>query len=129
MHSLLPEDCETEFPANLIVQNLVEGNPLKGPCRQVQHLRLEGYDTSEEIWTEDFAKIRRLLEAAEREELPPELSSFTLVVGMNPHAVENTGRGAWDARRLGPLLTEEFLEFAHRGVEIASSGATTNGWH
>lgn len=129
MYSLLPEDCEAEFPANPIVQNLVEGSPLESPCRQAQYLRLEGYDTSEEIWSENFDKIRRLLETAEREELPPELSSFTLVVGMDPHAVENTGRGAWASRRLGPLITEEFLEFASRGVAIASSGATMNGWH
>lgn len=129
MYSLLPEDCEAEFPANPTVQNLVEGSPLESPCRQTQYLRLEGYDTSDQIWMENFDKIRRLLETAERQELPPGLSPSTLVVGTDPHAAENTGTGAWAPRRLGPLITEEFLEFASRGVAIASSGATTNGWH
>lgn len=129
MYSLLPEDCETDFPTDPIIQNLLEGSPLESPCRQAEHLRFEGYDTSEQIWTENFDKIRQLLEAAERQELPAELPSFTLVIGMNPHAIENTGRGAWAARRLGPLLTKEFLESGSREFAIASSGATTNGWH
>lgn len=130
MYSLLPEDRETEFPADYIVQNhLVEGNPLKSPCRQAEYLRREGYETSEQIWVENFDEIKRLLEMAQREELPPELPSFTLVIGSDPHAAENTGRGAWAARRLGPLLTKEYLEFASRGFAMASSGATVNGWH
>lgn len=107
----------------------MEGNPLGSPCRQEEHLRLEGYDTSEQIWVENFDKIRRLLEAAEREELPPGLSSFTLVTGMDPHAAENTGRGAWAARRLGPLLTKEYLEIPSREFSRESSGGTVNGWH
>ncbi|KAG6357294.1 hypothetical protein INS49_015172 [Diaporthe citri] len=81
MYSLLPEDCESEFPANYIVQNLVEGNPLKSPCRQAEYLRREGYETSEQVWVENFEKIKRLLGMAQREELPPELPSFTLKVG------------------------------------------------
>lgn len=112
-----------------VVQNLIKGNPLESPCRQVEHLRLEGYDTSEEIWAGDFDKIKRLLAMAERQALPPELSSYTLVIGTDPRADENTGRGAWAARRLGPLLTKEYLEVAGREFARASSGATTNGWH
>lgn len=107
----------------------MEGNPLCSPCRQVEHLRLEGYDTSEQVWVENFDNIRRLLEAAESGELPPGLSSFTLVTGMDPHASENTGRGAWAARRLGPLLTKEYLEVPSREFSRESSGATVNGWH
>lgn len=129
MYSLLPEDRETEFPASYAVQNLVEGNPLKSPCRQAEYLWRAGYETSEQIWVENFEKIKRLLEMARREELPPELPSFTLVIGTDPHAVENTGRGARAARRLGPLLTKEYLDFACRDFARASSGATVNGFH
>ena len=111
------------------MQGLIEGNPLESPCRQAAHLELEGYDTSEQISTEDFEKIKRLLETAERQELPPELSSFTLVIGTDPNEDRSTGRGAWAARRLGPLLTKELLESGSRGFSRANGGATTNGWH
>lgn len=129
LYSLLPEGCDPEFPANAVVQSLLEGNPFRSPCRQADHLKLEGYDTSDEIWMENFETIKRLLEAAERQELPPELSSFTLVIGTDPNEDRNTGRGAWAARRLGPLLTKEFLESGSREFSRANSGATTNGWH
>lgn len=129
LYSLLPEECDPDFLSNAIMQGMIQGNPLQNPCRQAEHLGLEGYDTGDEIWTENFEKIKSLLEMAERQQLPPELSSFTLVIGTDPNEDRNTGRGAWDSRRLGPLLTKEFLELGSREFFRANSGATTNGWH
>lgn len=111
----------------------MEGNPLEGPCRQVQLLELEGIITSEESWDENLSTIRRLRELAEREELPPELSSFAYIVGHDvdvySDAAGDAGRGAWSATRLGPLLTKEYLDGASEQYTRVNSGATTNGWH
>jgi hypothetical protein len=129
IYSLLPEGCDLEFPSNAIMQDMIQGNPLQSPCRQAKHLEREGYNTSDEIWTENFEKIKSLLGRAQGQELPSELSSFTLVTGVDPHEDRNTGRGAWGPGRLGPLLTEEFLDLASREFSRVNSGATTNGWH
>lgn len=67
------------------------------------------------------------METAEGQDLPAGLSSFTLVIGMDPNEDRNTGRGAWAAGRLGLILTKELLELASR--VFFKSASTTNGWH
>ncbi|ROV89612.1 hypothetical protein VPNG_10146 [Cytospora leucostoma] len=134
IYSLLPEDTDPDdFPLNLIDQDLVQGSPLEGPCRQIQFLDLEGINTSEESWDEHVMTIGWLRQLADREELPSELSSFAYIVGpdddMYSDAAGDAGRGAWSATRLGPLLTKEYLNEASEHYARVNSGATTNGWH
>jgi hypothetical protein len=114
---------------NLNQQHLVEGNPFEGPCRQIQTLELEGVDTSEQSWNANVETIVRLRELAEREQLPPGLSSFPYVVGADAYPNDDAGRGAWSSTRLGPLLTREYLDGSCGEYARAASGAVANGWH
>lgn len=115
---------------NPIEHNLVEGNPFEGPCRQIQTLELDAVDTSEESWHATVEAIVQLRELAEREQLPPGLGTFSYIVGDDADADgENAGRGAWSSRRLGPLLTREYLDEAGGEYAKVASGAMTNGWH
>lgn len=114
---------------NLIEERLLKSNPLERPCRQTQLLELEGISTSKESWNANVETIRGLRGLAEREELPPDLSSFTYVVGADANSDSDAGRGAWTRRRLGTLLTKEFLDGAVEEYARASSGAGVNGWH
>lgn len=107
---------------------MVEGNPLEGPCRQIQSLET-GAATWEEPWGETVETIRRLRELADREELPPGLASFPYIVGAAAHPMRDAGRGAWTSRRLGLLLTKEYLDGASEQYARESSAATMNGWH
>ncbi|ROV94053.1 hypothetical protein VMCG_08259 [Cytospora schulzeri] len=120
--SLLPENVDPDpFPMNLIEQQLVEGNPFEGPCRQIQTLELEGISTSEQSWDLKIETIARLRELAEMERLPPGLDSFPYSVGIDAVSDDNAGRGAWSPRRLGPLLTREYLNEASGEYARASS--------
>lgn len=130
VYFLLPEDVDhSPFPMNMNEQQLVEGNPFEGPCRQIQTLELEGLDTSEQSWNANVEILLRVRELAEREQLPPGLSSFPYVVGAGAYPDDDAGRGAWSSTRLGPLLTKEYLDGACGEYARATSGAVTNGWH
>ncbi|KUI63919.1 hypothetical protein VM1G_12034 [Cytospora mali] len=130
MYSLLPEDVDLDpFPMTPIGQYLVEGNPLEGPCRQIEFLELDGIDTSEASWNAEIETLKRLRDLADREELPPDLNSFDYLVGVDVDPDDDAGRGAWTARRLGPLLTRAYLDEARKVYSMATSNTTMNGWH
>lgn len=85
---------DPSLPADATLQGMVEGNPLGSPCRQSGILKLEGHDTSEQIWTENLEEVKGLVETAERQDLPAGLSLFTLVIRMDPNEDRNAGSGA-----------------------------------
>lgn len=131
MYSLLPEHINLDpFPLNPTEQDMIEGNPFDGPCRQIQFLETHGIGvTWEESWSAKVETIKRLRELAEREELPPDLNSFAYIVGASTDPASDAGRAALAERRLGLLLTEEYLNGASEQYARETSAATTNGWH